>query len=487
MIVMKKIILLLLFIQGALMSQVGTTNFYNDYSLYKDNIISERRFGHEVITQLVEKLKKNPKFTVEVKGYSLNGDPIYLISTGSGSTRVLSWSQMHGDESTATMALVDLFNFLAADDNYNDFRKNLLENVTLYFVPMLNPDGAGMFQRRNALDIDLNRDAARQQMPESKVLVALQDSIKPEFGFNLHDQSTYYTAGRSKSSAMLSFLAPAYNYAKDMNAVREKTMQVIGHIYNQLSPFIPGHIGRYDDEYEPRAFGEFMMRNGTASTLVESGGWKNDSEKQFIRKMNFVTLLTAYEVIASGGYQKVSTDVYWSIPENERNLFDLMLRNVNIEYKGKSYIIDLGIKREEENTPDFKDKYYSGKIEDIGDLSVFAGYEEINCSGLVVKEGKTYPESFKNFADLKKLDYIALLREGYTSVLCEELPKEKFSKLPLNVLAKRSDKKEGIKTGDPANLILYRNDKLVYVVVNGFLFDLNTNKLNIYNTINFEK
>ena len=34
------------------------------------------------------------------------------LSLESGEVHVLLWSQMHGDESTATMALFDIFNFI---------------------------------------------------------------------------------------------------------------------------------------------------------------------------------------------------------------------------------------------------------------------------------------------------------------------------------------------------------------------------------------
>ncbi len=80
---------------------------------------------------------------------------------------------------------------------------------------MLNPDGADRFRRRNDLDIDINRDALRLQFPESKILRKIQLETKPKFAFNLHDQSTRYTAGNGYKVATISFLAPAYNYEKE--------------------------------------------------------------------------------------------------------------------------------------------------------------------------------------------------------------------------------------------------------------------------------
>src|SRR5690606_9770198 len=51
-------------------------------------------------------------FRVEEVGSSAEGRPLRHVSWGEGDTRVLLWSQMHGDESTASMALADLFRFL---------------------------------------------------------------------------------------------------------------------------------------------------------------------------------------------------------------------------------------------------------------------------------------------------------------------------------------------------------------------------------------
>jgi hypothetical protein len=41
----------------------------------------------------------------------------------------------------------------------------------------------------------MNRDALRFQTPEGALLKKLQDEIRPEFSFNLHDKNTKYSAG----------------------------------------------------------------------------------------------------------------------------------------------------------------------------------------------------------------------------------------------------------------------------------------------------
>src|SRR5690606_25450752 len=82
-------------------------------------------------------------------GRSREGRPLHLVRFGDGPATVLLWSQMHGDESTASMALADIFAYFAAAPSEPRVRR-LAERLTVLFIPMLNPDGAERFQRRNA-------------------------------------------------------------------------------------------------------------------------------------------------------------------------------------------------------------------------------------------------------------------------------------------------------------------------------------------------
>lgn len=399
------------------MAQNLNTRFlYDDYSNYKEGSISEKRLKFVEIEQLIKNLEKSGNFSVGKIGESLEGRGIYQITLGKGSTGVLAWSQMHGDESSATMALFDVFNFLRSDDQHNNFRKAILDNLTLHFIPMLNPDGAEKFRRRNAMHIDLNRDALRLQFPESQILKNTRDKIKPEFGFNLHDQNPRYSSGKSFRSAAISFLAPAYNYKKSINTVRSNTMRLIVDIYDELSKYIPGHIGRYNDDFEPRAFGDNFVKWGTSSVLIESGGWKNDREKQFIRKLNFIALLSGFYSIATKSFEKADIERYDLIPENDKMLFDLLLKNVSVDHNGKKYIVDLGINRIESADEEGEKIYYRGVIEDIGDLSIYFGFEEYDFSGYELTGGRVYHKTFDSADEIRELDLDSILSGGYTAL-----------------------------------------------------------------------
>ncbi len=465
------------FLNGTLLSQNFLTySFYENHHNYLEKSIKNRRFKNSDVVELIEKLDQK-SFEKRVAGKSLEGRDIYLISIGSGDVDVLLWSQMHGDESTATMALFDIFNFLAANDDYNNFRNKILTNLKLHFIPMLNPDGAQDFERRNALEIDLNRDALRLQFPESQTLKAVRDSIKPEFGFNLHDQNTRYSAGKSFKTATISFLAPPYNYKREINEVRSNTMKLIVNLYQELSRIIPGNIGRYDDEFEPRAFGDNFIKWGTSSVLIESGGWKDDTEKQFIRQLNFVTLLTAFQSIAEKHYETADIEIYNTIPENDKLIFNKLFRNLKYQFNEKFYNVDVGVNQDEKNTSGAEDFYLKSNIEDFGDLSIFYGYEEYDCDGMILERGKTFNKVFNDIEELEKTDFRSLHKEGYTSVKVKNLDKElDFTKIPMTIISNTNSYSNEIKIDEPANFIIKENDSIKYVIMNGFVIDLAVEK-----------
>ncbi len=201
-------ILFTIILSGIIMAQEKQLawDLYNSYESFKEKSLENRRFKHSDIVPLIEQLQNKNIFKVDKVGKSIEGRDIYLISLGTGKTKVFLWSQMHGDEPTATAALFDIFNLFLDDNAYPELKKFLLSNLSIYIIPMVNPDGAEVFQRRNIVEIDLNRDVVRQQTPEAQILKNVFDSLKADFGFNLHDQGRDYSAGNSFNPASISFL-----------------------------------------------------------------------------------------------------------------------------------------------------------------------------------------------------------------------------------------------------------------------------------------
>ena len=441
---------------------------HDAHQTFVEKRLSHRRFKHTDIVPLLDRLRDKAPFSVSQIGESLEKRSINQVKVGKGAIPVLLWSQMHGDEATATMALFDIFNFLqASNDGFDSLRQTLLTKTTLYFIPMLNPDGAERFQRRNALDIDLNRDALRLQSPEAVLLKKMQQTLKPLVGFNLHDQNPRYSVGNTDKQATLSFLATAYDKDRNINDVRKRSMQLIAGMNRVLQPLIPGRIGRYNDEFEPRAFGDNIQKWGTTLILIESGGYPNDPEKQYIRTLNFVAILTSLQAIAQGSYVNEDIKNYQTIPENGKPLFDLLIRNAQITRNGKPYTLDVGINRYEVNNEAASQFTYRSEIEDLGDLSTFHGLDEIDATGLQVSTVGVYPHALKSFADLDLLDVDSLRAQGIVAFRLNSKKSDQFIRERIHVLYDEELPAHPIALGRVPTFLLKSNDQIKYLIVNG--------------------
>ena len=439
------------------------------YSTYQEPALTHRRFKHTDLQPLIQ--KNSIAFQVEKLGESIEGRSIISLKWGDGKTKVMLWSQMHGNESTATMSLFDLFNFLEGKgDEYDELRSLLKEKLSLKFIPMINPDGAEAFKRRNSLDIDLNRDAISQISPEAVILKAARDNFEPEFGFNLHDQQTYYNVVNTPKQATISLLAPAYNYETEINEVRARAMQTIAGMNELLQQIIPGGVGKYDDAFEPRAFGDNIQKWGTSTILIESGGYPNDPEKQEIRKINFMIILNALHQIATKGYEKYTTEQYFAIPDNGLQLVDLKINEMLVMVNGKKYPVDLVIRRRESEASG--SYFVSGAIDDLGDMQVYFGFEELDASGLEFTEGKVYPNAFENVQQITFEKAMELLRQGFMAVKIKNGTARQLHGLPIQVLKSTEKLSGGWTTASAPNFFLSQNGELKYAVINGYLIDL---------------
>jgi hypothetical protein len=248
-------------------------------------------------------------------------------------------------------------------------------------------------------------------------------------------------------------------------------MKVIAVMNDALQEVIPGQVGKYDDTHEPRAFGDNIQKWGTRTILVESGGYAQDQEKQYIRQLNFMAILVAFDAIASGNYQEENINKYWQIPLNRRNLNDLLIRNVSIEGPmDRFYKVDLAIQREEHDINGEAPLSYIGQIEDLGDLSTQFGYQEITEEGLVFAPGKVYPQSLKNQQAVKELGVHQLLGQGYTTIVLEDLPAAGQVDLPFELVVGRKEIPDQPAIEQPATFLLSNGGVLSYVIINGLVY-----------------
>jgi len=341
--------------------------------------LAGRRFDHATLWSTIAPIiDAAPALQREEIGRSVHGRPIHLVRYGTGPTGVLLWSQMHGDESTATMALADLFAFLAAEPDA-PLARRLAEKLTVLAIPMLNPDGAERFERRNAQGIDINRDARALATPEARILKGAQERFRPAFGFNLHDQNVRTRVGNGAAGAAIALLAPAPNGEGIETEAHRKATHLAAAIRRAIEPIVGGHITRYDDEFNPRAFGDLMQSWDVATVLIESGGWAGDPEKQVLRAVNFVAILAALDAIATGAFADADPRDYLTLPENGRAVNDLVVRGGTVVAPGLPPLrADVAI--------DFDDPLHrtGPRLADIGDLPALAARDTIDATGLFV-------------------------------------------------------------------------------------------------------
>jgi hypothetical protein len=355
-------------------------SLYHRYDQFKVGAFTSRRFTPEQFQSIRGQLVADSAGLLSMRraGLSFEGRPINLISAGNGPVPVLLWSQMHGDESTATMAIADILKFLSTTRGEAE-TEQMLAQLTLHFLPMLNPDGASRFQRRTAQNIDMNRDALALATPEARILKKLQHDLKPEFGFNLHDQELS-TVGQAKTLSTVALLAPAFDEQKSYNDVRTRARHLAACFAVTTESFVPGHVSRYDDAFEPRAFGDNMQLWGTSTLLVESGHTPGDPEKHAIRKLNAVGILASLHAIASGSLAQSDPDRYESLTLNGKRAYDVIIRNVRASHTGdEAATVDIAISYQvdthTESTP---------VLIDMGDLHTFTALKEIDGDGKAI-------------------------------------------------------------------------------------------------------
>lgn len=344
--------------------------------------------------KLFSYLQTNYSDYISEVGRSYLDKPIYMMTLGNGKTRVLAWSQMHGNESNATHAMLDLLEILKYQPA---LAKPLFSEITLDFIFMLNPDGSEKWSRRNALDIDMNRDFLKLSSKEFPILKSIAENGNYEYGLNLHEQRTIFTSD-GEHPATLSFLAPSENFARDVTETRKKSMAVISRIHEKLKHLIPHQIARYSDEFYPTSTGDNLIKMGIASILYEGGHFPEDYKRIGTRKYYTIAL---YEGLKAISLLKGSTEGwenYLEIPENRESHYDIIYRNVKLNTDFPC-VLDVAVQFREEIKDGDDEISLVPIVVEVGDVGKKKGWKEIDCTGKKFVSEKKFPklDEIQNF------------------------------------------------------------------------------------------
>lgn len=363
------------------------------FNQYKEQSIEGRYLTLDHIKPLLDKLNANNE--VKVIGKSVLGEPIYSYQFGTGKIRIYLWSQMHGNESTTTKALFDFINVL---NSQSDFAAKMLNTFTFYAIPILNPDGARLYTRENANKIDLNRDSQNLTQPESNVLREVFEAFKPDFCFNLHDQRTIFGAGDTGKPATVSFLAPSYNEEREINENRQKAINLIVGINDELQKYIPGQVGRFDDSFNINCIGDTFQFLGVPTILFEAGHYPNDYDREITRKYIFFSLISSFKLISENDLVVNRNSDYLNISQNKVVFYDFMYKNIKINYDGIEIITNFVAQYKEEL---IENKiHFNAYIVEAGKLENYFGHYEYDGRGAV------YSDDYSNIPKMnQKADF----------------------------------------------------------------------------------
>lgn len=330
----------------------------------------------------------NPDFEITEIGKSVQERVIHQVKIGTGKTKILMWSQMHGNESTTTKGLFDFFNFLQSD---SEIANRIKSEYTLLCIPMLNPDGAFLYTRENANKVDLNRDAFNATQPEMQVLHSVYKSFQPDYCYNLHDQRTIFGTEGFNLPATISFLSPAYNEEREYNDVRLKAIHIINKMNIALQLYIPNQIGRFDDGYNINCTGDYFTTQNTPTILFEAGHYEDDYDRDVVRKYVFISLLSSFDASYENVIVNKELNNYLKIPQNNKCFYDFIYKNVKIIDNSEEKIINFAAQYTE--VVQNGQLKFVASIVKIDDLQDFKGHLEYDCAnGLFESKGRYFPK-----------------------------------------------------------------------------------------------
>ncbi|MFN8324899.1 M14 metallopeptidase family protein [Flavobacterium sp.] len=347
------------------------------HELFREETITDKYITLSHIGKLIANNKSS------VVGHSVENKIIYKIEIGNGKTKVFMWSQMHGNESTTTKALFDFINFLNSDES---LALEFKEYFTFCMLPMVNPDGAEKYTRENANGVDLNRDSQALTQPESNVLRKVFEDFKPDYCYNLHDQRTIFGAGDKGNPATVSFLAPAYNENRDYNTTRLKAVEIIVAMNDVLQLYIPNQVGRFDDSFNINCIGDTFQNLGVPTILFEAGFYPNDYVREITRKYIFISLISGLKHIYENDIVSNKIEDYLNIPQNKVNFFDIVYKNVKINYDNLEKSINFAaqyIEKPNDGKIDFE-----AVIAQVDNLDNYFAHHSIDAQGKTFKSSQ---------------------------------------------------------------------------------------------------
>ncbi|MBU8906517.1 M14 family zinc carboxypeptidase [Desertibacillus haloalkaliphilus] len=269
------LVFVLIFTSATMASPAPSTNgktSMDSIITYDDMINSLDRIVHTSRNEIdVFTLAELDKYEYDK---SEQGRDLYVAKVGNGPTKVWVQSRIHGDEPYGTEATLEILKNLGSNGSAK--YQEILDELTMYFIPMYNPDGSEMNIRRTILQdeegsIDLNRDWAEDGFAakESRAFYEFWADIKPDYAIDIHHQGlkTMYDSDEPVTMSLGISLAPGGPTLPDIEDYDEVTRKMQVHVYDALSKYGHINIDRYNVG-SPGNYYEIDIKGGVVSAMM---------------------------------------------------------------------------------------------------------------------------------------------------------------------------------------------------------------------------
>ncbi len=150
--------------------------------------------SYEELSDFIRMLdEKSDILKIGVIGTSVEKRNIYSLAFSKKGTgkdkskiKVLFFAQQHGNEQSGKEGVLLLAKTLIKPEY-----AYLFDKIDLVLIPQVNPDGAEHNKRRNANNMDLNRNHLIMTEPETKAIQLLFDKYRSEVTMDVHEYSPY--------------------------------------------------------------------------------------------------------------------------------------------------------------------------------------------------------------------------------------------------------------------------------------------------------
>jgi len=117
-----------------------------------DNLSIEGFISYKELTKKLQQIQKSSqgKVKLETAGKTNQGRDIHKVTVGHGDKVVLIESEIHGNEKTGTVALLNILQNLGSSNSKE--AKKILDELTIVVIPMMNADGSELDRRANDMD-----------------------------------------------------------------------------------------------------------------------------------------------------------------------------------------------------------------------------------------------------------------------------------------------------------------------------------------------